>query len=136
MPTRWSPTIFIVDQLPESILHFCKMVGYLPLAASLFTILFSQSVHADTKRVLDTDFPDPCVIKTDAGYYAFGTAGNGVNVQVARSEDFSSWELLSDTDALPGPFPDWVASEPNTWAPDVIKRVCIQKTNLRHAWLT
>lgn len=109
------------------------MLGYLPFAAYLFTTLYSQSVHGEATRALDTDFPDPCVIKTDAGYYAFGTAGNGVNIQVARSDDFSSWDLLSDTDALPGPFPDWIASEPNTWAPDVIKRVCIQQTNFKRS---
>lgn len=37
--------------------------------------------------------------------YAFATTGNGVNVQVATSPDFVSWERLSGTDALPGPFP-------------------------------
>lgn len=100
------------------------MFGHLSLAASIFALLSPQFGHAEPVRAVDTDFPDPCIIKTDAGYYAFATAGNGVNVQIARSDDFSSWDLLSDTDAFPGPFPDWIASEPNTWAPDVIQRVC------------
>ena len=60
---------------------------------------------------------DPCVIQTDDGYYAFATSANGVNVQIAKSADFSSWELLSGSDAMPGPFPSWVASNPLIWAP-------------------
>lgn len=55
-----------------------------------------------------------------------------MNVQIARSDDFSSWDLLSETDALPGPFPDWVGSKPNTWAPDVIQRVRVTKASLKH----
>lgn len=94
----------------------------LSLAVSVLA-LFCSRTNANPEKVLDTNFPDPSVIKTDAGYYAFATTGNGVNVQVARSEDFSSWDLLSGTDALPGPFPDWVATSPNTWAPDVVQSV-------------
>lgn len=86
-------------------------------------LLLARLVTSEPIRVLDTDFPDPCVIHTDSGYYAFATTGNGVNVQVATSPDFVSWELLSGTDAFPGPFPSWVASSPAVWAPDVIQRV-------------
>lgn len=86
-------------------------------------LLLSRLVASEPIRVLDTDFPDPCVIHTDNGYYAFATTGNGVNVQVATSPDFVLWEHLSGTDALPGPFPSWVASSPAVWAPDVIQRV-------------
>ncbi|KAJ5106905.1 arabinan-endo 1-5-alpha-L-arabinase [Penicillium angulare] len=73
---------------------------------------------ADSTRVIDTDFADPCVIQTSDGYFAFATSGNGVNVQIASSSDFSTWDLMSGTDALPGPFPSWVASSPAVWAPD------------------
>lgn len=89
------------------------------------TILLSGFVTAESTRVIDADFPDPCVIQTDDAYYAFATTGNGVNVQVASSSDFASWELLSGTDAMPGPFPSWVASSPAIWAPDVIQRVSL-----------
>ncbi|KAJ5697762.1 arabinan-endo 1-5-alpha-L-arabinase [Penicillium malachiteum] len=77
---------------------------------------------SESTRAIDADFPDPCVIQTGDGYYAFATSGNGVNVQVASSSDFVTWELMSGTDALPGPFPSWVASSPAVWAPDVIQR--------------
>lgn len=91
--------------------------------------LLSGIVTAESTRVIDADFPDPCVVQTDDGYYAFATTGNGVNVQVASSPDFASWELLSGTDALPGPFPSWVAGSPAIWAPDVIQRVSLIKAS-------
>jgi beta-xylosidase len=90
---------------------------------SFSALLLSGIVASQPTRAIDSDFADPCVIQTDDGYYAFGTSANGANVQIAKSSDFSSWELLSGTDAMPGPFPSWVANDPSVWAPDVIKRV-------------
>lgn len=107
------------------------MFKALSLTASVLFAL-SQSAYAAPVRVLDTNFPDPCLIKTGDEYYAFATTGNGVNAQVAHSNDFfSSWERLAGTDALPGPFPDWVADPPNIWAPDVIQLVSIQPSKLK-----
>lgn len=80
-------------------------------------------VLAEPIRVLDTDFPDPCLVQTYDGYYAFSTNGDGINVRIASSDDFKSWDLLTGVDALPGPFPSWVGSDPAVWAPDVIQRV-------------
>lgn len=94
---------------------------FLYIPALLLT--FSNHVLAEPIRALDIDFPDPCLIHTDQGYYAFATNGNGINVRIASSTDFMSWDLLSGVDALPGPFPPWVASSPAVWAPDVIQRV-------------
>lgn len=91
---------------------------FLTLVSALLGLTASEST-----RVIDADFADPCVIQTSDQYYAFATNGNGVNVQVASSSDFSTWNLMSGTDALPGPFPSWVASSPAIWAPDVIQRV-------------
>ncbi|KAJ5246338.1 hypothetical protein N7468_001321 [Penicillium chermesinum] len=85
-------------------------------------LLYTGLAAADAVRAIDSDFADPCLIQTSDGYYAFATSGNNVNVQVASSSDFSSWDLMSGTDALPGPFPSWVASSPSVWAPDVIQR--------------
>ncbi|KAJ5740170.1 hypothetical protein N7493_000042 [Penicillium malachiteum] len=78
--------------------------------------------NSESTLAIDADFPDPCVIQTGDSYYAFATSGNGVNVQVASSSDFVTWDLMSGADALPGPFPSWVASSPAVWAPDVIQR--------------
>ncbi|KAJ5980604.1 glycosyl hydrolase [Penicillium waksmanii] len=85
-------------------------------------ILMNGFSVAQPTRVIDSDFADPCVIQTGDGYYAFATSGNGVNVQIASSSNFASWQLLSGNDAMPGPFPSWVASTPAIWAPDVIQR--------------
>jgi beta-xylosidase len=89
----------------------------LPLVALPFTL-------AQPSQVLDTNFPDPAIIQTEQGYYAFGTQSNGVRVPVARSDDFTSWALLEGTDALPEPLPAWVkADNPQVWAPDVVQIV-------------
>ncbi|KAI0002306.1 glycoside hydrolase family 43 protein [Xylariaceae sp. FL0662B] len=67
---------------------------------------------------LDPDFPDPSIIQDEGGsWYAFGTAGNGNQIQVAKADDlYGPWDLL-DTNALEDAGP-W-ASGRNTWAPDV-----------------
>lgn len=79
---------------------------------------------AEPTQVLNLDFPDPAVIQTEQGYYAFGTQSNGVTVPVARSDDFKAWSLLEGTDALPSPYPGWMqGDDPLVWAPDVVQRV-------------
>ncbi|KAI9371156.1 glycosyl hydrolase [Aspergillus egyptiacus] len=89
----------------------------------LISLLATGYALAEPTQVIDTDFPDPAVIQTDDGYYAFGTQSNGVTVPVAKSDDFTSWTILDGTDALPGPFPSWVQGDnPQVWAPDVIQR--------------
>ncbi|KAJ6134079.1 arabinan-endo 1-5-alpha-L-arabinase [Penicillium sp. IBT 18751x] len=97
-------------------------MGSIFLITYVSVVLMSGFAAAQPTRAIDSDFADPCVIQVDGGYYAFATAGNGVNVQVASSSDFSTWDLLSGTDAMPGPFPSWVASSPAIWAPDVNQR--------------
>jgi beta-xylosidase len=97
---------------------------------SFSALLLGGFVVSQPTRAIDGDFADPCVFQTDDGYYAFATSANGVNVQIAKSPNFSSWELLSGSDAMPGPFPSWVASNPLVWAPDVIKRVNGANTTL------
>lgn len=89
----------------------------------------TRSSNSTVARVLNTDFPDPCVLKTDKGYYSFATSGNGAHIQVATSKDFKEWKRMDHHDAIPGPFPDWIAEKPSTWAPDVIKRVCYPSSN-------
>src|SRR3954471_11789873 len=73
--------------------------------------------------VLDSDFPDPAVLKAPDGfYYAYATQterdGRKINIQVARSRDLVSWHHLSD--ALPtkpvGESRTW-----NFWAPHVAR---------------
>ncbi|KAA8644462.1 glycoside hydrolase family 43 protein [Aspergillus tanneri] len=91
------------------------------LTASLLALC--QPSLALPRRVIDTDFPDPALLETKDGFYAFATTGNGVNAQIAFSKDFKKWELQRGKDALPGPFPSgsWIADHPALWAPDVVK---------------
>lgn len=104
-------------------------MGTKMLLSAASALLCSGFAAAEAVRAIDTDFPDPSLIQTSDGYYVFGSGGNGVNVQIASSSDFSSWDLHSGNDALPGPFPSWVASSPSIWAPDVIQRVCLISEN-------
>jgi len=68
--------------------------------------------------VIDQDFPDPDTLQVDDTYYAYATqpASGAVNVQLARSTDLASWEVL-DADPLPR-LPSW-ATTGRTWAPEV-----------------
>jgi beta-xylosidase len=65
--------------------------------------------------VINSDFPDPDILKVNDTYYAYATNTASKNVQVARSTDLVHWQMLSD--ALPT-LPGW-SEKGNTWAPDV-----------------
>jgi arabinan endo-1,5-alpha-L-arabinosidase len=99
------------------------------LAASMALALGScSSIAPRTLRpatyanpVLDTDFPDPAVLRAPDGfYYAYATQsqrdGQWVNLQVARSSDLVRWEHLGD--ALPSK-PAWASKTQDFWAPHV-----------------
>lgn len=71
--------------------------------------------------VIDTDFPDPAVLRAGDGYYyAYATQterdGRWINLQVARSRDLAHWEPLGD--ALPAK-PAWASRTQDFWAPHV-----------------
>jgi arabinan endo-1,5-alpha-L-arabinosidase len=72
--------------------------------------------------VLDTDFPDPAIVRAPDGvYYVYATqsAGEGSvmrNIQVARSADLVRWTLIGD--ALPEK-PAWASKTQDFWAPHV-----------------
>ena len=71
--------------------------------------------------VLDQDFPDPALIRTNAGvYYAYATqtvvGGTRLNIQGARSTDLVSWTPLGEM--LPMK-PSWASTTWNFWAPHV-----------------
>jgi arabinan endo-1,5-alpha-L-arabinosidase len=71
--------------------------------------------------VLDSDFPDPAILKASDGYYyVYATqterGGAWVNLQAARSRDLVAWEVLPD--ALPVR-PAWASQTRDFWAPHV-----------------
>ncbi len=76
-----------------------------------------------TNPVFDRDFPDPFVLPTDDGYYAYATNGFGRNIQVIYSEDLFTWERAGqEGDALPD-LPAWAQRNAQlTWAPSVLQR--------------
>lgn len=71
---------------------------------------------ASASFAIDQDFPDPDVLATGDGYFAFATNAGPVNVQVAWSRDLESWQVRR-VDALPK-LPPW-ARRGRTWAPEV-----------------
>jgi arabinan endo-1,5-alpha-L-arabinosidase len=73
--------------------------------------------------VLDSDFPDPAVLRAaDGFYYVYGTQseydGRMLNIQIARSRDLVRWERLGD--ALPVK-PSWASRTQDFWAPHVVE---------------
>ena len=93
--------------------------------ALLSTTLAAPIKHvkrAVSGPVLSGDFPDPSVIKVGNTWYAFGSQSlydnTNIHIQVATSQDFSTWTLSSGTDALPN-LPSWASNDGNVWAPDV-----------------
>jgi arabinan endo-1,5-alpha-L-arabinosidase len=76
-----------------------------------------------TNPVLDTDFPDPMVLRaSDGRYYGYATqaiqGGRTINVQVARSDDLVRWAHCGE--ALPVK-PPWARGTQRFWAPHVIE---------------
>ncbi|MFC7536724.1 glycoside hydrolase family 43 protein [Sphingomonas sp. GCM10030256] len=69
--------------------------------------------------VIDSDFPDPAVMRAaDGHFYVYATQGGEPmrNIQVARSADLVTWQMLGD--ALPTK-PSWASRTQDFWAPDV-----------------
>ncbi len=71
--------------------------------------------------VLDSDFPDPAVLRApDGWYYVYATQGDFegqmLNIQAARSRDLVRWERIGD--ALPVK-PSWASRTQDFWAPHV-----------------
>jgi arabinan endo-1,5-alpha-L-arabinosidase len=78
-----------------------------------------QTTYANP--VLDSDFPDPTVIRAPNGlYYGYATQtqrnGRWINIQIARSPDLVHWQFVGD--ALPAK-PAWASTMQDFWAPHV-----------------
>ena len=70
---------------------------------------------------IDSDFPDPAVLRTaDGWYYVYATQGDvdgrTQNIQTARSRDLKAWTRVGD--ALPVK-PAWASQTQDFWAPHV-----------------
>jgi beta-xylosidase len=66
--------------------------------------------------VIDDDFPDPFVLRVGDAYFAYATTDAAQHLQLARSSDLVTWEILDD------PLPKLAGwSSGDTWAPEVLK---------------
>lgn len=102
------------------------MLAAIALSSSLLvaaSVIPSNPVkRTGQEPVFNSDFPDPSLFLEDNGtWYAFGTTGNGKQVQVAKggSSLYKQWTLLDEIDAMPQ-IAAWTTGR-NTWAPDVHK---------------
>jgi arabinan endo-1,5-alpha-L-arabinosidase len=89
------------------------------LAGCAVPLRAPETAYSNT--VLDSDFPDPAVLRAKDGFfYAYATQGERegrmLNIQVARSRDLAAWDHLGD--ALPAK-PGWAAKTQDFWAPHV-----------------
>jgi arabinan endo-1,5-alpha-L-arabinosidase len=97
------------------------LAGLLAFAGCATPAPQPEAVATYQNPVLDSDFPDPAVLRAaDGWFYAYATQGRHdgrmLNIQVARSRDLVSWERLGD--ALPTK-PVWASRTQDFWAPHV-----------------
>jgi arabinan endo-1,5-alpha-L-arabinosidase len=107
---------------PRMLRIFCAAAAAL-LALGSCAAPQQLAASAHSNPVLDTDFPDPAVLKAPDGYYyAYATQterdGKWLNLQVARSRDLFHWGHLGE--ALPVK-PAWASKTQDFWAPDVVR---------------
>lgn len=87
-----------------------------PPAASASSAVPSVPAGMFVNPVLRADFPDPFVLRVGDVYYAYATTDVSQNLQLARSSDLVTWEVLDD------PLPKLAAwSSGDTWAPEVFQ---------------
>lgn len=106
-------------------MHFTSISPSTFVALALSLLPGTQSApfikSSGSWLALDTDFPDPSFVHTPENkWYAFGTEGNGKRIQVAESDDFTTWTRL-DIEGLPN-VAAWEEDFAH-FAPDVIQRV-------------
>lgn len=94
------------------------------LALSVYAALVGSVLGLPIQHELETranvspimggqNFPDPGIIKTDKGWYAFSTNalvnGKRVYMQKAFTSDFKNWQFTPGDDAFPN-LPSWIDS--------------------------
>lgn len=86
----------------------------------LFLPLLAAGQNTYTNPVLDSDMPDPTVIRGDDGcFYLYATEGHGRSIPIVRSFDLVRWEPAGaafDRQTRPSFEP-----EGGLWAPDINK---------------
>ena len=95
----------------------------LPLAALTLALCTGAGPPptASLEPAIDSDFPDPAVLRTrDGSYFVYATQGEQQgkmqNIQAARSIDLRGWKRIGDV--LPVK-PKWASRTQDFWAPHV-----------------
>lgn len=80
----------------------------------------NSSKSTITNPLWEDDFPDPHILRSDSGWFAYATGNPGYyNIGFSSSADFSNWAPVQE--ALPDR-PSWQPiTQGLTWAPDVTK---------------
>jgi beta-xylosidase len=69
------------------------------------------------KLLINQDFPDPAVLQTTGGYFAYGTSTSSAKIPYALARDPDGpWAVQHDALARP---PRWAKPDSHFWAPDV-----------------
>ncbi|HEX4694672.1 glycoside hydrolase family 43 protein [Sphingomonas sp.] len=102
--------------LPSIVLLAC-------LALSVGMSAPAQRARSYRNPVIDSDFPDPSVLRAPDGFYYLyatqgGAGGHMLNIQLARSRDLVRWTRIGD--ALPVK-PGWASRTQDFWAPHVVR---------------
>ncbi|WP_433332700.1 family 43 glycosylhydrolase [Spirillospora sp. CA-294931] len=79
-----------------------------------------DSAPSKQAPVLDSNFPDPEILKVDGTYYGYATNDGGKNVPIATAPRPAGPWTRTGADALPA-LPAW-AEPGRTWAPDISRR--------------
>src|SRR4051812_41879754 len=104
--------------------HFLRRALSLSIAAMLIgTVAGARGTRTYRNPVIDSDFPDPSVLRAPDGfYYVYATQGEAggrmLNIQLARSRDLVHWTRLGD--ALPVK-PAWASGTQDFWAPHAVR---------------
>lgn len=91
------------------------------MAISLIVVLVGFGVGPQGSQSTPTyagNFPDPFVLRTSSGYWAYGTGTGSLPLQVMYSPNLHDWSRPWDPLAR---LPSW-AQQGDVWAPAVIKR--------------
>ncbi|MDI5978824.1 glycoside hydrolase family 43 protein [Amycolatopsis magusensis] len=101
--------------------------GAVPLATTVAAVLVLLGGHVPATaaqvtpvKLIDADFADPDVLRTDAGYFAYSTSNATGKVPYASAANADGpWTLRGDALAR---VPAWAAEDGGFWAPDVVRR--------------